>query len=1180
MKKTLLIIPILLICLLPLASAVWIHGYPSHYYRFDNTNIDDNSSQSYNLSYNLADTFNTGKIGSSMNVSATAQNHRLNTSITSNLMNDTYTIDLWIKPEIVAGTTFFFSLASGTNYQPNSLYCGQDAGKLYCASYLANTLIFEKTGTTVMTANTWYHVVYLFGAGGWQMYLNGRIENNHASTAVWKGPDSLVVGARYDRITWFSGLVDNLAMFTYRFNASQINDSYNSGSGTNFTVPAAPAPSGNINDTLNISISYPANFTMLNLLPVSIQISVNTSSAYNCTAYINNSYHNIKLVSDYNTSDNYLGGAWYDFGNLFDSDDTTSSRYLTDGACGYALLNLSLFYIGGTDNLITLHDGAGTASYKIPAQCLLRNKTYIALYIESCYIGIQGANWSCLNGSDYPTLLRTNAGGFPENNARIYSYNLTQSISNNNSQAGNFIIPFNFSFPSTTQSTYDVYFNCTNANVSKISQTYRYFVDLVTPDIYTTFDLNDSFGIEYLSGHANFTDPNLFGFNVSIDGIIRYNMTGLNRSSYVYNLTYNISNLSTGYHNITFCGTDGHTAKQINDYSVSQDATKKNLKFSFDKEYIDIKPEVYEEVNSFTSKKEYDRYSFTFKTKIKEGKDRGFIITSTKKIYIVPSSEYAGWIVIPELNKWVDFETKKKLNVQVSRIDDYNIYILVSGGDGTDITFNSIGDLNTVCLTKTFDKLNVTSSIVTEGTEGTNATLSITIDGAGTYSYNVNLTFNGTTYSTTQAGETFTRIITIPTATEDYSTTNYYFNYTINTSKTLSNSSANTSFIKYKIVLGSCGSNYNTTSLNFSFYDEDNTSQPSAASMNGLLTIQKNSIVRNYSFLLDPAAFNQKICLFPSYENYSLSGYLDYYNGSSAIKRWNANGSANNITNNIPLYVQMNLSAYPIIMTVIDNDGFPIPGVRIKIERWYSGSASYVQVNDLTTDFMGETRFFVTLYTVEYRFIFEYPSGTVVDITPKAYINKQTLEYQLFIGTSPLDQLFGENGISGNVTISNATSSCDFYYRDIYSSITNACATLRIVSGIQTTIINQTCQSATTGHIQINITGISGVTYTCDGSVFYPNKEVSVGHDIYKFNDTTQPDFSTLGMFIALLLTIVVVFALGKNLKMLIIAAPLPFLLLSVLGIIKYIHWSVFLALEIGAFILAGFIKSDVEGLE
>ncbi len=140
-----------------------------------------------------------------------------------------YAIELWVRPSIVTDTSFILRTdsVSGTSVYFSHLL-GISGDRFL---HLVNDgSVRAITGTTVVTPGVWYHVVGTAQSGGeLVLYVNGAEEGRLGNLgALWSGGDQYRLGSAYgvSGTTYFSGDLDEVAVYSRTLSAAEVNDHY------------------------------------------------------------------------------------------------------------------------------------------------------------------------------------------------------------------------------------------------------------------------------------------------------------------------------------------------------------------------------------------------------------------------------------------------------------------------------------------------------------------------------------------------------------------------------------------------------------------------------------------------------------------------------------------------------------------------------------------------------------------------------------------------------------------------------------------------------------------------------------------------------------------------------------------------------------------------------------------
>jgi len=211
----------------------------------------------------------------------------------------------------------------------------------------------------------------------------------------------------------------------------------------------------------------------------------------------------------------------------------------------------------------------------------------------------------------------------------------------------------------------------------------------------TSVYVNKSGGVPI---NINYTDNiEIYSINITLDnGTIIYDGSNLGVEHYEVNETVNLG--LAGDYTIISRVCDAHTNGNIDEmgYTINNN----EIIFYTETGYIKLYPKTKSDYDSSSIEvsKEYDRYSYSFKTKDKPKSSEVFYVESDYFIDVDKKQKYGGHLVIPyeEKGYWVDFESSDATDYEIKRISDTKIEVTVKGLTKEKIKFNSVGELN--CL--------------------------------------------------------------------------------------------------------------------------------------------------------------------------------------------------------------------------------------------------------------------------------------------------------------------------------------------------------------------------------------------------------------------------------------------------------------------------------------------------
>jgi hypothetical protein len=186
----------------------------------------DSTSNTNTLSLVNTPTAVTGKIGGGGQfISASSQ--QLTTAISPSAPAMTY--EVWIKPNSFPHP--YNTVVSTSNGGFNAYFDLHIKSTAKVASYLTanSTVAYDGTGTTTLSAGTWYHIVQTYDSvSGLITYVNGSVDGTAAANGAAQG--SMVrfeVGNEFSQNRFFDGLIDEVRVSNIARSASWVVTSYN-----------------------------------------------------------------------------------------------------------------------------------------------------------------------------------------------------------------------------------------------------------------------------------------------------------------------------------------------------------------------------------------------------------------------------------------------------------------------------------------------------------------------------------------------------------------------------------------------------------------------------------------------------------------------------------------------------------------------------------------------------------------------------------------------------------------------------------------------------------------------------------------------------------------------------------------------------------------------------------------
>lgn len=489
--------------------------------------------------------------------------------------------------------------------------------------------------------------------------------------------------------------------------------------------------------------------------------------------------------------------------------------------------------------------------------------------------------------------------------------------------------------------------NITNPTINA-SDSVSFRIDTTPPSIAPTILLsgNNTFTINStLITQINFTDDvEIYSINVTFkNGTNVYSASNLGQSHYELNISRQVDETITNYLDVEVC--DAHTNEQIKNIDRI-DVDKKGLKFVIEDnplfmkdKWVSVYPKEYSEyLNSPTTDKQLDRYTFTFNKAVDTKNTETFVVESSEYIDIAKIQKYGGHLIIPSLNRWIDFENKDAKKYDIKRISSTMVEITVHGLKNKAIRFESIGELNCVSSRYYFGNLNPSTTYTQYVLVGESSNIYLDINTPETLSsVSATLYYNNTPYSIGSVAN-FSKQVTAPSVVGGNSTNiPFYWVLTANGNNyTTSTQYQNVS----NIFIDNCSS-YPTTSMIILF---KNVTGLVPAIVSGIISLTGD--VAYSSLFIDVQ--NISLCIFPAFVSLDENFVVQYNDGGDNFY-YESVHTLTNSTQTLSLYVQQDTEATTFTIKDIDTSQLLID-VYASMYRLIDGSWTVVQskYSDLT----------------------------------------------------------------------------------------------------------------------------------------------------------------------------------------------------------------------------------------
>jgi hypothetical protein len=374
-------------------------------------------------------------------------------------------------------------------------------------------------------------------------------------------------------------------------------------------------------------------------------------------------------------------------------------------------------------------------------------------------------------------------------------------------------------------------------------------------------------------------------------------------------------------------------------------------------------------------------------------------------------------------------------------------------------------------------------------------------------------------------------------------------------------------------VSTTCPSGYNT-SMNFTFFYEQNLTNVNITSLNYILTYGTD--VNNILYSINSTVNNigsLAICI-NSTINYFYIGYgeLQYYAPSSVSRRYYT-FTGTRITNqtvNIPVYNLESLSSTTFTITAQTSSLIPYTNHYVTLMRWYPSTNSYIVVDMGKTDSEGKTVLNIQEESVDYRLALYNRYGTLIKLEdPKRFICQVTpCTYNLIVNENPLD-LTEFTGIQKSLTYDTTTNIFTFIWNDPSQSPQTMNLTVYHIGSISNTIV---CSSTSTGYTGVLNCDVSGQTGTLKAQVVRTaSPDITFIQKIISIRSTIiDAGGGNLGLFIGAILLIL--FAMIGSFSPVIVVI-LGIVSLIPLFLLGSINWAILMGIGVLGGVIIHFIR-------
>jgi len=652
-----------------------------------------------------------------------------------------------------------------------------------------------------------------------------------------------------------------------------------------------------------------------------------------------------------------------------------------------------------------------------------------------------------------------------------------------------------------TEGNWTWYLECTNneslgANSSDYIFYYDNIAPIITSNLYVndTTIFNDSLEIQF-----NFSDENLYLVNLTDipnGGNYTWNATGISGSIYVHNETFSLENHSGDVNIMEACACDGHTAATISEWN---NQIVSNI-IQFDNNKFSIAPKIIEDYSSASYEKYSDRYNFNFYRK-EPAKENVFVVSSIYPIDIVEGSNYVGHLIIPDIQRWIDFEGIGH-TAAIKRISENQVEVIITTQKATDkLYFHSAGELNCVEYSYAFFNGNPTEQYPSNPVEGETVNFAIDFTYNSSWVQQINMStdvntffyYNHTLYNASKHEYSnhynFSNSITLgeSSAFETWNNT-FQWNYTVigPSDQILEEATTERTLNIYSFSLLDCALGGEPI-INITNYEERNRTLHYFEVDAIIDAIISGTINKSYNFSFTSSS-NNSICISPGFGNMTANVTFYYSNESDNFDSriyYALNQLLSNETENISLYLTFDDITTDVYFRVYDIYYNPIPEILVKAQRFYSDEGVYRTVEQSKSGWDGVAFLNLEEKIVDYQFVFSDGNTTRLTSSRMRVNCKDPTTYKCVIdftlGEDTVDYLTAieGTGVTYNFSWDNETKVITFFFDDAAGATSSMMLEVFQTSpdGSEDVLCNTTLSSSS-GSITCNLSAYNTGSFT------------------------------------------------------------------------------------------------------
>lgn len=345
---------------------------------------------------------------------------------------------------------------------------------------------------------------------------------------------------------------------------------------------------------------------------------------------------------------------------------------------------------------------------------------------------------------------------------------------------------------------------------------------------------------------------------------------------------------------------------------------------------------------------------------------------------------------------------------------------------------------------------------------------------------------------------------------------------------------------------------YTTNSISFEFRDENTSALVNNVTIELISELFSNNYTTsNGTLFVDLLTPNLYAMRYKSKDGYPEKFY--YFN------------LQNRTHTNLTLYLVRDPT--DVTATVYDEASRGLEDAYIKVLRYDLETNSYIVREIVKTNFEGVTTMKLKLNTEFYKFIIEYPLGTIKEVTSPTYIYETDLIFQINLGIETADNYFNTEGVNYKLYFNNDTNNFVFTYSDTNNVVSQGCLKIYKQTLLSNELYNSSCVPSSSASIVLNIVNESGAVYNAKAYFdFDETPEYFVTSDVKKYEEDTSA--GKLGVLMIVFLSIIFLLIGYWDKEIALILFPLPMVFGSIINMVD-ISPAVTISIEIVCIIVA-----------